>query len=129
MGLGALPSTSGFGPEDFGGGIEADGVGGGQGGETGALLIERVAAEFLAEGGGEFDEEDALDDDAGTGDRAGVGALVGGLRVRVVSRSMRATRASGSNALISSSIFSVPKPRARRSVPSHAGQWRGNGSV
>ena len=38
-------------------------------------------------------------------------------RVRVVSKSIRATAASGKRILMSSSIFSVPKPRFTSSVP------------
>ena len=42
--------------------------------------MEGVTAEFLGESGGKLDEEYTFKDDAGTGDGAGVGAFVVGLR-------------------------------------------------
>ena len=68
------------GPEDFGRGVEADIVSGWKGLIAGKHLLEGVAAEFLGEGGGKLNEEDALKDNASAGDGAGVGAFVVGLR-------------------------------------------------
>ena len=68
------------GPEDFGRGVEADIVSGWKGLIAGKHLLEGVAAEFLGEGGGKLNEEDALKDNASAGDGAGIGAFVVGLR-------------------------------------------------
>lgn len=46
-----------------------------------------------------------------------------------LSRSSRATRASGKTRAISSSIFSVPKPTGTTSVTRHEGHLAGTGSV
>ena len=46
-----------------------------------------------------------------------------------LSRSSRATRARGKRRAISSSTFSVPKPRGARSVTRHAGHFTGTASV
>lgn len=46
-----------------------------------------------------------------------------------LSRSSRATRASGKSRAISSSTFSVPNPRGSTSVTSHEGHFAGTGAV
>lgn len=46
-----------------------------------------------------------------------------------LSRSSRATRAAGNSRAISSSTFSVPKPRGTTSVTLHDGHFTGTGAV